>query len=39
MILPEHASGIAATVDHAEKETTRNLHPNRLTRMVDWGPA
>ena len=29
-ILPEHTAGIAATVNHAQKEATRNVHRNRL---------
>ena len=35
-IRPEHAEGIAITVDHAEKQKTRNDHRNRLKRMVAW---
>ena len=35
-ILPEHTAGIAVTVNHAEKEATRNGHRNRLKRMVNW---
>ena len=35
-ILPEHTAGIAVTVDHAQKEATRNDYRNRLQRMVNW---
>ena len=35
-ILPEHTAGIAVTVNHAEKEATRNGHRNRLKRMVNF---
>ena len=35
-IRPEHTAGIAFTVDHAQKESTRRDHRNRLQRMVSW---
>ena len=35
-ILPEHTADIAVTVNHAQKEATRNEHRNRLQRMINW---